>query len=714
MAFGVVASDLIRPRPGRFASAPVRAGSIDGSSPCYADTMRIVSAAGAALVFVAGCATPFSTWNPETFASVRVATLPPLDDQPARLLLNEKVLRFEEVDGVVVAREFNRTKVRVQGPQGQGFRDAVVGHDRTFTTVEAFDARVTMPDGTVRTFTDKDIVDVPMLGTYMLYSDNRIRRLQVPEVPRGAVVEVASVTRTTQPELFAYVQTFGAPIPVDAARFVIESPMAWSIEVLAEKAGEVVDWPAQETLRDGWRRLAWEAKDIAPLLPDADAPSFGELVDRVTVRLQRAVTSSGEVVEGPRDAIGLSKMTAALTAPSVRDTPALRKIVTEVLGPDPGSLPPKDRAAKLYAWVRDSIRYCAIEIGIGGFVPHAADDVESLRYGDCKDKANLLKSLLHIAGVESRLVTIYSSRSPKRFRLPVLAGNFNHAILIVDLPEGPAFVDPTTRTVPFADLPPGDEERECLPLDAVGTDLVMTPASSPDTDHRRVDCTLTGTPAGAASGTCRLEVAGAFADALRGDLLEVPKEQHQKVVAKTLRLRDAKVKTHTGEGLAPPVHPTPAIVDATVSVDLATASKQHPEFLSASTLLESDLLPPLPPSRPAHDVVFLSRRRDDDVVHLKLPASHTVRQLPAPVKVEGPLASFSVAWRAEGDTVVLERSLTIHVVRVPAARVDALRAVVDAWDRASEARVLLQRAPPTAPTTTTTTTTVAPATTETR
>lgn len=672
--------------------------------------MRFVSAAGAALVFVAGCATPFSTWNPETFAPVRVAALPPLDDEPARLMLDEKVLRFEEVDGVVVAREFNRTMVRVHGPRGQGFREAVVGHDRTFTTVEAFDARVTMPDGTVRTFTDKDIVDVPMLGTYMLYSDNRVRRLQVPEVPQGAVVEVASVTRTIQPELFAFVQTFGTTIPTGTARFVVEAPMAWSIEVLAEKAGEVVDWPAQETLRDGWRRIEWEAKDIPPLLPDAWAPSFGELVDRVTVRLQRAVTSSGGVVEGPRDAVGLSKMTAGLMAPSGRDTAALRQVVTDVLGPEPTTLPPKERAARLYAWVRDSIRYCAIEIGIGGFVPHAADDVESLRYGDCKDKANLLKSLLHIAGVESRIVTIYSSRSPRRFRLPVLAGNFNHAILVVDLPEGPAFVDPTTRTVSFADLPPWDEERECLPIDIAGTDLVMTPSSSPDTDFRTVDCTLTATPTGATSGTCRLALAGSFADALRGDLLEAPPKQHAKVIATTLGLRDTKVKTHTGEGLTPPVHPTPATVEATVTVDLATASKQHTDFLSASTFLSGDVLPSLPPSRPAHDVVFLSRRRDHDVVRLKLPPTHTVRQLPAPVQVDGPLASFRVAWRAEGDVVVLERTLTVHVVRVPAARVDELRTVVDAWDRASEARVLLSRASATTKTTPTTTTTPTPTT----
>jgi hypothetical protein len=412
------------------------------------------------------------------------------------------------------------------------------------------------------------------------------------------------------------------------------------------------------------------------------------------VRLQRATTKAGTVVSGPRDAKELSRMTAAMTAPSVRDTPALRAIVQEVLGPDMTSLPPRERAARLYAWVRDSIRYCAIEIGIGGFVPHAADDVEGLRYGDCKDKANLLKSLLQIAGVESRLVTVYSSRSPRRFRLPVVAGNFNHAILVVDLPEGPAFVDPTTRTVPFGDLPPWDEERECLPISAVGSDVIMTPASSPDTDRRDLRCTLAATPDGRATGTCQLELVGSLADAVRKELLESPHEQHRKVVDDALLLRRSTVKAHAGDGLSPPLYPTPARLDATVELTLATAPQTHPESVSAAMLVHSDVLPSLPPSRPAHDVVFLARLRQHDTIELKLPSTHQVRQLPPPTTIESPLASFQVMWRAAGDTVVLERTLNIHTVRVPAARVDELRAVVDAWDRASEARVLLTRAPP--------------------
>src|SRR5437899_895658 len=39
----------------------------------------------------------------------------------------------------------------------------------------------------------------------------------------------------------------------------------------------------------------------------------------------------------------------------------------------------------LAAFVQKDIRYVAIEIGIGGYQPHSAQDIFANRYGDCKD-----------------------------------------------------------------------------------------------------------------------------------------------------------------------------------------------------------------------------------------------------------------------------------------------------------------------------------------
>ena len=53
----------------------------------------------------------------------------------------------------------------------------------------------------------------------------------------------------------------------------------------------------------------------------------------------------------------------------------------------------------LYNYVSREIRYVAIEIGIGGYQPHPAPDVYKNKYGDCKDKATLLMTMLDHIGL---------------------------------------------------------------------------------------------------------------------------------------------------------------------------------------------------------------------------------------------------------------------------------------------------------------------------
>src|SRR5271166_1472951 len=55
----------------------------------------------------------------------------------------------------------------------------------------------------------------------------------------------------------------------------------------------------------------------------------------------------------------------------------------------------------LTGFLQSDVRYVGIEIGIGGFQPHPASDIFRSRYGDCKDKATLLSSMLKEAGIDS-------------------------------------------------------------------------------------------------------------------------------------------------------------------------------------------------------------------------------------------------------------------------------------------------------------------------
>src|SRR5207249_6831514 len=123
----------------------------------------------------------------------------------------------------------------------------------------------------------------------------------------------------------------------------------------------------------------------------------------------------------------------------------------------------------LAQFVQHDVRYVAIELGIGGWQPHSAADVMVHHYGDCKDKATLLASMLHEIGVDSYYVVINMERGSVGPETPANLG-FDHVILAIRLPEtaiaDPSliatmnhprlgrilFFDPTNEITPFGQL----------------------------------------------------------------------------------------------------------------------------------------------------------------------------------------------------------------------------------------------------------------------
>ncbi|MDZ7615343.1 MAG: transglutaminase family protein [Flavobacteriaceae bacterium] len=70
---------------------------------------------------------------------------------------------------------------------------------------------------------------------------------------------------------------------------------------------------------------------------------------------------------------------------------------------------PVERARIVYKYMQDKTRYISVQIGIGGWKPMAASEVDRLGYGDCKALTNYTSSLLKAAGVPSYYTIIYAN-----------------------------------------------------------------------------------------------------------------------------------------------------------------------------------------------------------------------------------------------------------------------------------------------------------------
>jgi len=89
---------------------------------------------------------------------------------------------------------------------------------------------------------------------------------------------------------------------------------------------------------------------------------------------------------------------------------------------------PKQRAEQALALVQDRVRYVALLMGQGGYVPATAEQTWSRRFGDCKAKTALLLAILHSLGIQAEPVLVNSSLGDAvAERLPMLV-LFDHVL----------------------------------------------------------------------------------------------------------------------------------------------------------------------------------------------------------------------------------------------------------------------------------------------
>jgi tetratricopeptide (TPR) repeat protein len=115
------------------------------------------------------------------------------------------------------------------------------------------------------------------------------------------------------------------------------------------------------------------------------------------------------------------------------------------------ALPSSDAKLKaLYDYVSSNIRYISIDFGIGRYQPHAADQVLSNGYGDCKDKHTLFAAMLQAAGIEAFPALINSVRNVDQ-DVPSPA-QFDHLITAVPKGKDFIFLDTTAEVAPYGML----------------------------------------------------------------------------------------------------------------------------------------------------------------------------------------------------------------------------------------------------------------------
>lgn len=342
-------------------------------------------------------------------------------------------------------------------------------------------------------------------------------------------------------------------------------------------------------------------------------------------------------------------------------TSRIRALAEEITA---GTADRREQAQLIYDWVSKHIRYVAIVLGNGGYVPHDAATVLENGYGDCKDHVVLLEALLEAKGIASAPVLINSAN---RYRAPEAAtpAAFNHVLTY--LPEFDQYADSTAGVAPFGTLTAAEYGKPAAVADETGSGLRTLPLVAAEANEERLQTTAELMTDGTVKGRSTTTASGPFSITLRLAAAGIEANGRQQMAAKQLRSLG-----WAGEGnfdFDPPRdHLTP-----TYTVSGSFELEQRPEFLEGKAFAPSTGLRLLvrpgefllgswtlvktepTPCWSGHQVEELS---------LTLPPGREITSLPHGKIVENRYLRYHSEWSRTDQVVTVRREI---IVKLPVA-----------------------------------------------
>lgn len=527
---------------------------------------------------------------------------------------------------------------------------------------------------------EKDAIEtsLPGVANGELVSDVRAKLLVVPASEPGNLVGY-EVEQEERPFVFQEVWMFQHQVPVKEARFTLQLPTGWEYKATWLNFSEV---KPSSTAANQWQ---WVVNDQKAIRSEEDMPPWRGMAAQLLISI---FPPGGSDKKGFESWAEMGKWEANLTQGRREASPELKQKVAELTA---GKATTYAKMTALADYVQRDIRYVAIELGIGGWQPHPAVDIYRNHYGDCKDKATLMSTMLKEIGVESYYVSINATRGAVTAQTPPQMYLFNHEILAIRLPEDvkdPSltaiyqdaklgrilFFDPTDELTPLGQLRGELQANYGLLVTSDGGELVELPLLEPSSSGIRREAKL----ALSATGT----LSGEVVDVRVGDYATTQRYAHQVITKKEDQIKPIETLLAHSVG-------TYQITKASIGdLDVRNKPFQYnytfvvPSYAKAAGELllvrprvlgekSSDLLEKKEPRK--YPVEFEGPRKDTDRIEIALPEGYQVDELPLPVDAEYSFGGYHSKTEVQGKAIVYTRTFVIKEVSVPLSKTEDLK-----------------------------------------
>lgn len=608
--------------------------------------------------FAAGDDVP--TW----FAQLRTATVPTYEKNVKAVVLQRDNAVTVGSDGKTVTTI--TYAVRILTREGRREAISVQPYLMSSSKIRDYKGWLIRADGTTKSYGKDQIVDA-IADPDDIYNEYRVKVIDASDEADAGAIFGYQVTTEDAPLFDQDIYFFQDDLPALQSRYTLNLPTGWKADGITFNHQKI------EPAVNGSSYI-WELRNLSPISYEPESPSIKNIAPHLAINYSPAATATNFRVF--KDWSDVSRWQTDLSNPSVVIDDTIASKARELTA---NAATEFERIRAIGSFVQN-LQYISIDIGVGkgnGYRPRSSTLVLQRGYGDCKDKANLMRALLKAVKIEAYPVAIFSGDRTFVREEWASPSQFNHCIIAVkvsDDTKAPTVIndpqlgrlmifDATDPYTPVGDLP--DYLQGSFALVAAGAEgkLLKMPVTPPENNAMKRSVEMTIDQNGSVSGNIHENSFGQVASYDRRRLKEISANDYNKIIENwvargisTARIgkitpidKKSENQFDLNVELNAPAYGQlmqgrllvfkPVVVDRLNSLWLTEDKRTQPVVMEANSFSET--------------------------ATFKLPVGFVVDETPDPLNLETPFGKYSTSYEVKDGSLVFKRALILNTATIP-------------------------------------------------
>lgn len=670
-----------------------RSGRLLKLQPCARLAARIVLIA-ACVFLLARLHAPAlaSDVAPSWLRQVVSASAPVYDKKvPAVVLLSEQNVKVDE-DGRVTTIE--RYAVRILSNEGRDEASGSVTYVTGTGKVREMRAWLIRPSGEVKKYGKDEVLDIAAAQNDV-FNETRIKVISAREEAEPGAVFGYEWTSEDRSVFTQFDWQFQERLPVLVSRYMVTVPANWRAEGVTFNHSKIEPGVSGTA-------YSWELRNLPPIHYEPASPPVTNLAPRLAVSYFPPPGAKAGIGKTFDSWVDVSRWLSELSDPQATLNDELATKARELTA---GAKTELEKIQAIGRFVQ-SVNYISIQTGVGrggGYRPHSAIEVFAKSYGDCKDKANLMRAMLKAVNIPAYLVVIYSGDPTFVREEWPSPQQFNHCIIAVrvsDETQTPTIVkhpslgrllifDPTDDNTPVGDLPDHEQGSLALVVAADAGALLRMPVTPPESNKLERQAEVVLAPDGSITASLRERSAGHSAVNERRQFRGRSRPDYVKAIEAWI------TRGATGANISK-VDALDSFNEGRFSLNVEFSADRYGQLMQGRLLV----FKPAIVSR--RESLFLTeplRKHPVDLephaytetVRVKLPIGFEVDEMPEPSKLDTAFGSYRTSYEVKDGQLHFTRSLLLRASTIGVDQYATVRGFFERIRAAEQAPVVLAK-----------------------